>query len=137
MNTQKNMSNEQQYDLHEYRLTQLETNHLELKKDMEEIKVVLYKLDKKLTGIPDTGIGCGVHQLKMDDYAKRLDVVEKRTDDLTRKIIIGTTICSVILFLLSQVVIPYITNNFHVAPTHKASTYFDGGVTNQTSFVRK
>lgn len=110
-----NMSNEERYNLQEYRISQLEKNQEEMRNNISDIKEVVYRLDKKLTTIPEGGLQCPLHQMRMTDLEQRMNKQEDITEKLTKKIITWTAIASVILFLLSQFVVPYVIENFKVS----------------------
>lgn len=116
-----NMSTEEKFNLHDYRISLLEENSKELKSDMNEIKELLNKLDKKLTVMP-TEFKCPIHDIKITEMDKRVTVMEVKTDAINKKIISWTAIASVVLFIVSQVFIPYALNNFKVSSSHLHST---------------
>lgn len=101
--------------LQEWRLTKLET-------DVTEIKNIVTKLDKKLSGIPESGLQCPLHMMKLDEYGKRLESVETKTDKMHSKIITWSAVSSVVLFLIAQLAIPYFLGNFKVVPQTGTAT---------------
>ena len=114
---QDNMSTEDKVNLHDFRIALLEENSKELKSDMNEIKELLNKLDKKITVMPNE-FKCPIHDMKISEMDKRVSVMEVKTDTINKKIITWSAIASVILFLVSQVFIPYAMNNFKVSSSH-------------------
>jgi hypothetical protein len=60
-------------ELVEYRLTKLEGQYTETKSDIKTIMEVLYRLDKKLSNVPEGGLACNLHVLRMDAFRKELD----------------------------------------------------------------
>lgn len=110
------MSNDEKYNLHEYRISQLERNHEEMKQDLRDIKEVVYRMDKKLSGIPESGLQCPIHSLKLEGFETRLTAVESKTDSMNKKIITWTAVFGVVIFLLSQVAVPYALDHFNIAP---------------------
>jgi hypothetical protein len=97
---------EDKLQLHEYRITQLETSHGEMKEDIKEIKEIVNRLDKKLSTVPDTGFQCPIHQIRMDILLKQyesLDArqtkIEEKTNSISDKIIRYGAIGSVVIWL--------------------------------------
>jgi hypothetical protein len=60
-------------ELVEYRLTKLESQYAEIKADFREMMEVLNRLDKKLSNVPDGGLNCNLHAVRMDSFRKELD----------------------------------------------------------------
>lgn len=123
MNTEwskkQQMSNEEKYQLHEFRITALEKGQDEIKNDLKEIKDVVNRLDKKLNGIPDTGLQCPIHMLKLESFDKRLIEVETASDGMKKQIITWTAVAAVVVFILSQIAIPYVLNHYKIGDIEK------------------
>ena len=102
-------------EMADYRITQLENNFVELKSDVTDIKVMLAKLDKRLEVVPTNGLQCPLHQLRMDDFSKRIDKVEITTDSINKKVIAWSAGIAIVLFLISQLIIPYLLGHYQVA----------------------
>lgn len=115
-NKETTMSNEEKYNLHEYRISKLEESHKEMRQDVKEIKELVTKMDKRLSTIPEGGLQCGIHQVRMQDFEKRVEAVEVKTDSLNKRIITWTAVFGVVIFLLSQVAVPYALDHFNIAP---------------------
>jgi NifB/MoaA-like Fe-S oxidoreductase len=118
---QENMSTEEKFNLHDYRIALLEENAKELKADTNEIKNLLNKLDKRLTVMPGE-FKCPIHEIKITEMDKRVSVMEVQTDRINKKIITWTAVASVILFLVSQVLVPYALNNYKISHTNHPTT---------------
>ncbi len=118
---QENMSTEEKFNLHDYRIALLEENAKELKADMNEIKNLLNKLDKKLTVMPGE-FKCPIHEIKLTEMDKRVSVMEVQTDRINKKIITWTAVASVILFLVSQVLVPYALSNYKISHNNHPTT---------------
>ena len=102
-------------DKTEWRLTQLESEMSQTRNDIAWIKETLAKLVQKFDGYsPST---CGQHSFKLNDFEVRLAKVENSTESLTKTIIKWTAIGGVIVFLLGQVVAPYVLNHYKVSNT--------------------
>ena len=119
----EDMSNDEKYNLHEYRITQLERNHEEMKQDLRDIKEVVYRMDKKLSGISESGLQCQIHSLKLSGFEERLLTVETKTETINKKIIMWSAVAAVVLFLLSQVAIPYALEHYKVAKNADVTIY--------------
>jgi len=113
------MSTEDKFNIHEYRITQLESNFNNIQSKIERIEDICNRLDKKLNGIPDSGLQCPLHQMRMDSYEKRIETMEVTSDSLKKQVITWTAIFGIVAFLLSQIAIPYILNNYRVVDTDK------------------
>lgn len=117
------MSNsEDNYNLHEYRISQLEKSHEAFRQDIKDIKELATKMEKRLSFMPDGGLGCNIHQMKMEDFGKRLVKVEDSTESLTKRIVTWSAVFAVVLFLLAQVVIPYAVSNFKIVHNQAIAT---------------
>lgn len=126
MQTFEESSNMSDLDkVHEIRLNQHAETIKEMKDDLKEIKTVVQRLDKKLAGIPESGLPCPIHQLKIDDFGKRLDTLEIKTESIHTKIIAWTAIASVIIFLLTQLLIPYVLSSANAAESAPSITQTD------------
>lgn len=117
------MSLDDKFNLHEYRISKLEESHKEMRQDIRDIKELVVKMDKRLSTIPEGGLQCGIHQVRMQDFEKRVEAVEVKTDSLNKKIITWTAVASVVLFLLSQVAIPYALEHYKVAKNAEVTIY--------------
>ena len=119
------MSNEEKMALQQLRIETLENNHQEMRTDVKDIKETLYRLDKKLSTVPDSGFQCQVHAMKIDNYEKRLTAVEGTIASMAKKVIVGYSIASVVIFLLTQLAFPYVVQHIKVVsvdePTSKVS----------------
>jgi hypothetical protein len=67
-----------------------------------------------------------MHDLKLAEFDKRLLAVEADTKSISQKVITWTAIASVILFLLSQVAIPYALGNFKLVHSDQPRTEIQG-----------
>lgn len=105
-----------QENLTDYRIKMLEGNFNEIKEDIKDLRDICIRMDKKLSLIPDSGLPCSVHIVKMDDLTKRVDKVEEITDGNKKSIITWTAVFAVITFLVSQLVIPYALGNYNISP---------------------
>lgn len=114
---ENDMSSEDKMALHELRLTQHDESLREMRQDIKDIKDVLNRLDKKLTSMPEGGLQCNIHGMRMDVFEKRLAVVETISDNVKKKIVTWTAVFGVLLFVLSQLFIPYILNNYKITNT--------------------
>ena len=113
-NKTNDMSTEDKYTLHEYRISQLEAQHAELKGDISQIKDVLLKLDKKLAVFPEGGFACQIHTMRMNDLEKKMDKLETTSEKMNKRIIYWSGGFAVILFFISQLAIPYFLKNSSV-----------------------
>jgi len=129
-NKTEDMSTEDKYTLHEYRISQLEAQHAELKGDITQIKDVLLKLDKKLAVFPEGGFACQIHTMRMNDLEKKIDKLETVSEKMNKKIVYWSGAFAVVLFVISQLAVPYMlkNSNLHVhsgseesATTHSPS----------------
>lgn len=98
----------------EWRLQQLETNFSILTGKIENIESIVIRLESK---IPSGGLDCQFHKMRLDEIDKRVGKVETSTESINKKIITWSAIAAVILFLFSQVFIPYALNNYKVEST--------------------
>lgn len=98
-------------------LKQRVDQHDEIIEDMRiSVKNIEANVTTLVTKLSDFNpSGCMIHTMRLEEFGKRLDVIETKTDSLTQKIIAWTAIASVILFLLSQLVIPYVLDNVTVS----------------------
>jgi hypothetical protein len=79
---------------------------------LQELKINVALLVSKFANFQPNG--CAMHQLTMDNFKERLTEIEKKSDSMHKKIITWTAIASVILFILSQILIPYALQNYKV-----------------------
>ena len=119
-NWKKTMNNDEK-QLQDWRLTKVE-------QDISEIKQLVIKMDKKLSMMPDGGLPCALHSMQLeaihkhnadvdDKNDKRFAAVEAKNDGMNMKIVWGTAIAAVVLFLITQLIFPYVVSNFKVTPT--------------------
>lgn len=107
-------------DLITFKQETLDKEQIGIKLDIKEIKQILNRMEAKLQLIPDNGLNCPVHDIRMQEYNKRLEVVENKLENVHTKIISWSAVASVILFLISSFAVPYIQKHMGEAPhTHE------------------
>jgi hypothetical protein len=119
------MTEKDHADLTAYRLDTQEKQFNELKTELKELKEIVLRLDKKLSGIPEGGLQCSIHSVRMDNVEKRLGVVEAKADTLsifrTKSLVWGTVGIIILQLIIAAVVVPFgeklINGNASVPPT--------------------
>jgi predicted Zn-ribbon and HTH transcriptional regulator len=111
------VSNEEKIALHELRLNQHDESIREIKSDIKEIKEIVVKMDKRLMVIPEMGLQCPIHQIRMNDHEKRIETMELEVGKIGKKIVAWSSVAAVILFLVSNLFLPYLIGNFKIQQT--------------------
>ena len=106
----------------EYKLEQTKQDSIDLRKNIEEIKEIIHRIDAKLMSIP-VEFKCPVHTIKLENCEKKLDIMEQKVDAINTKVISWSAVIGVILFIVSNVGIPYINKKIDASPhSHPEST---------------
>lgn len=107
----------------EWRLQQLERANSEMKHDITFIKEILTKLSVKFESYSPSS--CVMHTSRLSEMEKEIqhlqettDSLKNTTDGLTRKIVAWTAIFTTVLFLLSNLIVPYVLQNYRITTQH-------------------
>jgi len=115
-------SNNQNNNLLEWRMEQVEENLKEVKTDVKSIKESLTKLTALIGNTNFAVQEQKIAELEKEnqDLRRRDEELSKKVDGISKKIVAWAAICSVILFLMSQLIIPYILNNYKITNSANA-----------------
>lgn len=91
----------QRVDEHEDKLDKLE----KAMNDIHELKTNVAILVNRFANFAPNN--CTIHQLKIDALEKRLEKTESVLDGITKKIIGWSAVGSFVLYVMSQVLLPY------------------------------
>ena len=126
---------ENKLSLLEYRMEKLETKFDEMAKGVNEIRDTLNRLVVTNTGITQTN--CLLHNKRMSDLEESNKELTSRIEGINKKIITWTAIASVILFLVSQLVIPYVLQNVKVSTNPPVATLHSSySATNSVGYIK-
>lgn len=104
-NKEINMSEHDKYNLHDYRITKLEEQSMELKTDIQYVKEILTKIDKRMSLLPENGLFL---EKNLVDLTTRLEKAEDKLDKVNIKLIKWTAIFGAISVIISQIAIPFL-----------------------------
>lgn len=116
----------------EYRVATLEKQYSELNITLSKIQEIVLRLDSKF---PAGGLLCPLHQSRLDSFDKRVEQVETEIKKIDRKIVQWSAIAAVILFILTNVALPYVTSNFKVSASESEPQTHEHFLTNPTNGV--
>ena len=118
-------------DIIAYKVDALEKENQKVYDEIKEIKAILAKIELKMSGIPDGGLNCQVHNIRITDLTRRTELLEAKLETMHTKIVTWSAIASVVLFLISNIALPYIQKHMSEAhPDHSdhsdthASTWY-------------
>jgi hypothetical protein len=111
-NIMANNNNTEKDNLVEYRLDKLEAGFTEIAKTLTELKNVVLRMEERFSNSNFSPINCSMHSQKIDQYAVRLDAVEKEVSEIKTYMqrAIGALI---VISLIIQLVGPVIADNLH------------------------
>ena len=84
---------------------------------LDNIQKIVLEMNSKF---PTNGLSCPVHQLRMDGFEKRISKTEEEINGITKKIITWTAVAGCVLFVITNLILPYFLQNFQVVNESKA-----------------
>lgn len=112
----KELSMEQKESITDYRLNALEKKFENVETQLHSMNELLQKMNAKLSHIPEGGLQCQIHQVRMEEFERRMVEIKERVttsesklDKINSKILLSTGGFVVILWLLTNVISPYIS----------------------------
>lgn len=98
----------------EWRLSSLERATNDMSITLSNIQTIITQLNSK---IPAAGLNCPIHTLRMDTFDKRMNDVETEVKSITKKIITWSAIAGCVIFILTNLVFPFILQNLKIGTT--------------------
>lgn len=123
-------------NLLEYRMEKLEGKVDEMAKGLAEVRDILNRMVVTQTGI--TATNCVMHNTRMTELEKsnaelkqNNDRLEGKIEGINKKIITWTAVASVVVFLIAQLIFPFIINNVRLTTARAAEPVTLAAATNQ------